>query len=300
MAIQDFEREDLEVLKKEKVPSTFEIKTEPQKKMLKIVSLSPLSSVATFRHLESAETYYLAAKPTSAPAQQRIRIFAGLFGFPAPNLRVTLWDMNTGNKIAEATTNEDGIADITIAAKDPTSTNIVTGVGDRFPIMPQLNPFADIQPFTVWYIVVKATSISDRYARFIGRSIGEPLPHIFWREKPRTVIGILGIRFTFADLIPVFGTMSLRYEIGVSAWCSTPSPRPTHEECCRPEYAAWWDVKVYATNRKEEVKDVLAGRKGFVGGDKINLDYHLKYTITTTGITYDGRYLVKKRCAWEE
>ncbi|RLI98060.1 MAG: hypothetical protein DRP00_02830 [Candidatus Aenigmatarchaeota archaeon] len=295
--IQEFEKKDLEFAKKGM--SVVEITSEPTKG-LKILSMSPSKNVAVLKRLEY-EKAYTAVKPTTSPAQQGITITASIFGFPLPKTKVSLFNLETGQKLGVVETDENGIAHYNINTNEPTSFSIVAGIGDtgRPPLFPMTNPLADIKPFTTWLIVVKATAISDRWARFIGRSIGEPLPYYFWKEKPRTVLGILGIRFTFADLVPVFGSQSLTYEIGISAYCNTVSPYPTYEECCDPKNAAWWDVKVYATNKKSEVGKVLKGETGYVGGDKINLDYHLKYTITTTGITFDGRYLVKKRCDWE-
>jgi len=296
--IQRFEEEDFEMVKRSAGTGEYEILTEPAKKIIKVVCLSPTKNVSTLRHL-SYETAWWSIKPSTAPAKQGIRIYAGLRQFPMPNVKISLFNLNTGEKITEATTNEDGYADVELTFRDPADMTVVCGLGDRVPLLPTVNPFADVQPLAVWFVVVKATAIKDRWARYAGRAIGEPLPYRFWREKPRTVLGVLGIRYTFADLVPVFGSQSLSYEVGVSAYCDTPDPSPTHEECCAPENAAWWDVKVYATKNPKNVKDVLQGKSGLVGGDRINIDYHLKYTITTAGITYDGRYLVKRRCEWE-
>ena len=279
--------------------NTYTITSDPSKKMLKVVSASGVKNVLVLRHLEY-ETAVWAVKPTTAKSTQGIGVTVNLFGYTAQGVPVSLWNIETKEKLAPAKTDKNGLANFTISSEKPLTMNVVAGLGENYaPLFPTTNPFADIQTATFWYVVVKATALNDKWPRYIGRSYGEPLPHKFWVEKPETVLGILGVKTTFADLVPAFGPQSLYYEVGISAYCNTADPFPSKEECCKPENSAWWDVKVYATNKQEEVNDVLQGRKGFIGGDKINLDYHVRYIITPTGITFGGRYLVKRRCPWE-
>jgi hypothetical protein len=86
--------------------------------------------------------------------------------------------------------------------------------------------------------------------------------------------------------------------------CNTPEPYPPAEKCCEYAKNTWWQLDVYATNDPTKVKETYDGAN-HIGGDKINLDYHLKYEITKSAVTYKGKYLKKKpdgtiRCPWME
>ena len=75
----------------------------------------------------------------------------------------------------------------------------------------------------------------------------------------------------FIDIVPVFGDKAVTLEYGVSAYCNTVSPRPSHEECIRARRNTWWRFEVEAFNGEDKVK---------ISGD-LNLDRHLKVTLTS-------------------
>jgi hypothetical protein len=156
---------------------------------------------------------------------------------------------------------------------------------------------------SVWLIVTKSKNLTDVWARWQGRAFFRGLPYFFWREQPSSVVGLAGREVGYVDLVPCPDGRTIPMELGVSAYCNTPEPYPPAEKCCEYAKNTWWMVEVFATNKREDVAATVKGEANRIGGDKINLDYHLKYTVDSTAVTYKGKYLKqtpegKVRCPW--
>ena len=293
MKLQSFDSEAI----KQQTPENFilEAETEPTKNIIKLLTLDGRKSVASIKYLAyGGGTPYV--KPSDKPGTLGLGINASLANFPLSNTDITLFNFETGERIGTIKTDENGKAIYHLSASEPGSGNILAIIGerDKMPLFPTVNPFADIKPFSFWYIVIKATALKDRWARHCGRALFTELPVTFYRYR-RYILGVLARYYTFAEIIPVAGTQRLRYEVGISAWCDTAKANPTHEECCKN--LAWWDVKIYATNDKRRIDDAKKGHPDLlIGGDKINIKYHLVYWITPQSVTYDGRIKVSEWC----
>lgn len=291
--LQSFDSEAI----KQQIAENFilEAETEPTKNIIKLLTLDGRKSIASIKYLAyGGGTPYV--KPTTQPSTLGLSINVSLAKFPLPNTDITLFNFETGKRLGVVKTDENGQATYNLSATEPGSGNILAAIGerDKMPLFPAMNPFADMKPFSFWYIVIKATALKDRWARHCGRAINRDLPVFFYRYR-RYILGVLAGYYTFAEIIPVAGTQRLRYEVGISAWCDTASPNPTHEECCANQ--AWWDVKVYATNDKRKISDARNGHPELlIGGDKINVKYHLVYWITPQAVVYEGRTKVSDWC----
>jgi len=240
------------------------------------------------------------AAQTASPGRTafcRPKFVITAYGKPMSRVTVSLFSGDV--VIAKSETDENGEVSFDLAYSDPGVYNYVAVIGERKPLILSGNPRAYPFTVTVWLIVTKSRNLTDRWARLQGRSFFRKLPVYFWREMPISVVGLAGRNVGYVDLVPCITGASIPMEIGVSAYCNTPEPYPPKEKCCEYAKNTWWRVDVYATNNPKDVTATLKGEKNHIGGDKINLDYHLKYTITSTGVTFNGKYLKQIRCDWE-
>ncbi|HDN18283.1 MAG TPA: hypothetical protein ENF41_04400 [Candidatus Bathyarchaeota archaeon] len=225
------------------------------------------------------------------------------FGRPIPHVTVTLFERYTRKKIATTKTDRNGIATFVFNSDAPTPPkSYIAVIGEKYPIRTFNNPRA--YPFRVgtWLLYYKVKNETDKWLRLVGRAYDGNLPHKFWREKPRTVVGRAGTLreyVGFTDLLPVISGVEVPIEVGISAYCNTPEAYPPSDKCCEYAKNTWWRVDLYATNRPEELTETIRGEKNHIGGDSINLDYHLKFRATTDSVTYLGKCLKYARCPWE-
>jgi len=299
MSVQKFEKEDLEIVRKEASRSNILVSETPEQRLhVKFIKTTPTVISAVLKHL-SYEFGTPFTKPTTKPSEIVLTSNVSVFGIPIPNVKITYFDEKTKEPIGYSITDEQGNAKLMVRSDEPKELSVVSMIGERYPMLDAaLSPLADRRRLAFWFVVVIAEPVRDRWARYIGRSINESLPYRFWKEKPRTVLGILGGRTKFADLIATCDARHVTLEIGISAYCDTSDPSPSHDECC--ENLAWWRVNVYATKNPKEVKEVLLGKDEFlVGGDYINIDYHLEFMFTPDSATFNGRKFIRQRCPQE-
>ena len=295
--MQEFEKQDLEFVKQKATGiEGEEITFLATKPLIKFIGLSGTSISSRLKALEY-DAGIAFQKPSAAPANATMTAYVAVVGFPLKNVKVSFVDTSTNKVIATKTTDQAGLASINISSDEPKEMNLMAYFGPSSPLLPSLSPRVAFNRLAFWFIVIKAQAVKDRWARYIGRAINKELPYRFWTEMPRSVLGVLGVRFTFADLVPVTAERSLTYEIGISAYCDTDSAYPSKEECCAN--LAWWKVNLYATKDPREVQAVLKGEKGYVGGDYINIDYHLVYRITTDNVSFVERKFIVQRCPQE-
>jgi len=238
------------------------------------------------------------AKPKNAKATLRYQVAS--FGKPIPKVPVTLMDSNW-NILGTRRTDENGLVEFDVEFNRPGGYvfNAVIGEGRVRPLT-YMSPRVSRIFVKVWLIKVEQVDSTDVWLRWVGRSILEPLPHDFWRVQPKTVIGLAIPKESksYYMLVPVVSGVTLTLELGVSAVCNTPTAYPPPDVCCEYAKGTWWWYKLYAKSSNDsDWKEV--------GGDKINLDYHLKYSVTTDSVTYKGRCLKlmengKVRCEWEK
>jgi len=297
MSIQVFEQEDYVKVKEiAKSSNTIVKEQSPRRFHVKLIKTTPtkLTSILTYLKYDSGTAF---TNPATIPASIVLTSNVSVLGIGVPNVKITYINEETGKRVGYGVTDELGNTSITINSKEPGEMNIISVIGENTPLLGvDISPLADRSLIAFWFIAIRATPIKDRWARYIGRSIDEPLPYRFWKEKPRTVLGILGGRVVFSDLVAVANT-SRTYEIGISAYCDTSSPTPSHDECCAN--LAWWKVEVFATKKPREAPSVLKGETGFVGSDYINLDYHIKLNISRDSVTFAGRTFINQRCPQE-
>lgn len=220
------------------------------------------------------------------------------FGKPVPNRKVTL--QKGSDVVGTAKTDKNGKVNFPLSFDEAGVETYYAYVGQKPPVLLSPNPRVESFSVSVWYIAIHSKNISDRWARWQGRAYFKPLPRNFWRDQPRSVIGLAGGNIGFADLVPVVSEVGYPLEVGVSAFCNTKDPYPNHDECCEARKDTWWQFDVHATNDPKQVASVRKGESGHVGGGKINIDYHLKYNIAYSGVTFEGRCLKKVNCDWEE
>jgi len=218
-------------------------------------------------------------------------------GRPIEGAPVTLF--LAGEKVAEGETNENGEVSFPHAYTDVGVYDYVAVLGKKLPAITVGNPRAVPFRVRVWTIVTRSRNVSDVWARWQGRAFFRGLPWIFWTEQPSSVVGLAGRPIGFVDLVPAPDGVTIPMELGVSAYCNTPEPSPTAERCCEYAKNTWWMFEVFATSDPRQVPDTVAGAANKIGGDQINLDYHLKYNIDSASVTYRGRYLKYQRCPWE-
>jgi len=222
-------------------------------------------------------------------------------GKPQAGIPVTFWlDME---KMGEDVTDQNGLVSFPTEYAEIGVYDYQAVIGERPPLLPVGSPRAMKFRVSVWLMAVFARNLTDVWYRWVGRARWRSLPHIFWVDQPTSVVG-LGYPsrdrpIGFVDVIPVVEGTTVPIEIGVSAFCNTPEPDPPPEKCCEYARNTWWDMFICATNDPKQVPDTVLGNANKVGGDKVNLDYHLKYEASSSGITYNGRYLKQQRCPWE-
>jgi len=144
-----------------------------------------------------------------------------------------------------------------------------------------------------WEVRVITERITDKWARWLGRSIyRQPLPQLFWRY-PGYRVGLAGWGI-WRDIIPVVGSNSVEYMVGISAWCNTEEPYPVEGLCCDARQYTWWSSNI-------DARKVAGGAWTVLGTDQINLSYHNSATFTTSSATYNGRCVAQgpDLCGWE-
>lgn len=191
----------------------------------------------------------------------------------------TLYLFKDGNMVSEVQTDEGGKAAFNLPSNKPASDTYTVSL---LPELTPIIPLQDIFQLSIWAVTCQVRNLTDRWWRLAGRSFAGDLPRIFWK-KPGYTIGLaapLGAATArqmpvFIDLVPVFGDQSMTLEYGISAFCNTPNPYPTQEECKAARKNTWWEFTVEGFNGKS-TKSV----KG-----KLNIDRHLRVSLTADNIT---------------
>lgn len=231
------------------------------------------------------------------------------FGIPIEGVRVYLFRSGEEKPLMYKETDENGMVFFNLKFTKPGVYDYIATLKPTYPMFHN-TPWTIRNRIVVWLIVVKSRRVYDRWARWLGRAYGlvEHLPYYFWDPrrggKYRFIMGLAGRRIGYFDLVPVVDDIVYYYELGVSAYCGTSSPRPSRKECCEVAKRTRWEVKVYATNNPREVDETIRGGANYIGGDKILLDWHLVYKITKDGVYFLGKCLLypprsnKPRCPW--
>ncbi len=237
-------------------------------------------------------------KVSKARALLRYQVTA--FGKGLKGVPVTLMDRDF-NVLGTKVTDDEGYVTFEFTYDNPGVYvyNAVIGEGRVKPLT-YLSPRVSRIVVTVWLVKVKQVASTDVWLRWVGRTLLEPLPHDFWKDLPRSIVGLAHPKYSRAYhmLVPVISGLTVNLELGVSAACNLPKTWGTKEECCRYAKGTWWTYKVL-------VKKSLKSDWVEVGTDKINLDYHMKFKVTTSDFTYKGKCLSltndgEVRCAWEK
>ena len=240
-----------------------------------------------------------AASVSPETARARLTYQVSSFGKGVPKVPVTLMDSNY-NVLETKETDENGLVDFSLEFNSPGSYVYYAVIGEgKVKPLTLMSPRVTRTFIKVWLVKVQQINSTDVWLRWVGRAMLEPLPHDFWRVHPRTIVGLAIPKLSRAYhmLVPVVLGINLNLELGVSAACNTPTAYPPSDTCCQYAKGTWWTYKLYY---KSSVKSDWVES----GGDKINVDYHLKYVVTTDGISYKGRCLKpmpngKVRCSWE-
>jgi len=240
------------------------------------------------------------ASPGGTPTlQTTLKVSA--FGKTAPGIPVSLF--LGGEKVASGETDQNGLVTFPSEYSEVGSYQYTAVIGDQLPLLPEGSPRATRFLVGVWLIAVFCRNVTDTWLRWVGRARWRPLPWMFWTEQPSSVVGLgypgVDRPIGFIDVVPVPQGTTVPIEIGNSGWCNTPERFPTSEKCCEYAKNTWWDMFICATNDPKQIPETVAGRANKVGGDRVNLDYHLKYEASSSGVTYKGRYLKYQRCPWE-
>jgi len=238
---------------------------------------------------------------TTASLVSTLKVIA--MGRPVPRVPVSLF--LGSEKVATEKTNEEGLVNFSLSFTEPGVYNYIAviGTGEHPPLIIQGNPRAVSLGVTVWIIAVFCRNITDTWARAVGRAYFRGLPWIWWIDQPSSLRGIVypsvDRPIGFIELIPCPQGVTIPEEVGNSAYCNTPEPYPPSAKCCEYARNTWWEMFLCATNDPKQVPQTITGNVNMVGGDRINLDYHLKYNITSSSVSYLGRYLKYQRCPWE-
>lgn len=220
-------------------------------------------------------------RTTNAPTQTLLSSHVSAFGYPLQNIPVTFYDLTANKKISTKATDSRGYTTQNITYPTPTKKIIVSFIGEEYtPIVEVIPGLSAKTVLSVWLIKLVSKNISDTWMRLQGRALGHELNRLFWREQPWTTIGLAGW-LEFIELIPVVSGQTIRYEVGVSAWCNTPEPFPPKEKCEEYRKNTWWQFDLYASNSPSEPKHV--------GGGKINIDSHLVYELTANSVRFVER-----------
>ena len=218
------------------------------------------------------------------------------FGKPVSGAPVSLFLGDT--RVGKTTTNENGEASFRLNFSSPGVHSYLAVIGETKPLFITGNPRAYSFKVSVWFVYTRSRNLTDIWARWQGRSFFRPLPVNFHREMPSSVIGLAGRDVGYVDLVPCIDGITIPMEIGVTAYCNTPERYPPEEKCCEYAKNTWWRLDVYATNDPKRVAATLQGAN-HIGGDEIHREYHLKYSITSNGVSFNGRFLKAIRCPWQ-
>jgi len=223
------------------------------------------------------------------------------FGKPQGNVPVTFWLGK--EKVGEGLTDENGLVVFPTTYTEIGVYDYQAVIGETLPLLPEGSPRATRFRVSVWLIAVHARNQTDVWLRWVGRARWRSLPHIFWVDQPTSVVGLgypnVDRPIGFVDVVPVPAGTTVPIELGVSAFCNTPEPDPSPAKCCDYAKNTWWEFFLCATNDPTQIPATVRGTANKIGGDKVNLDYHLKYEASSTGVSYKGKFLKYQRCSWE-
>mgnify|MGYP001066681269 CR=1 FL=1 len=227
------------------------------------------------------------------------------FKKPQPNIPVSLFLGK--ERVGYAKTDQSGLVTFPTMYTEPGVFDYVASIGEMYPPIIPGSPRAYNFRVGVWLVAVFCRDVSDIWLRWVGRSFFRDLPVYFWHPPPEgQPISVIGLGFPgldrpigFIDLVPCPSTVTIPMELGVSAWCNTTDPYPPPDVCCEAAKNTWWEMAVYATNDPRDTVQTAQGTANEKGKGNINLDYHLKFDITSEEVSYKGRYLKQQRCPWE-
>lgn len=225
-------------------------------------------------------------KETTRPSETGLSARLTAFGSGVPNIDIEFRDRTTGKTLAVVETDSNGYARYTVKYGSPgLQKQLEAGIYPISPATEMIPGMSSTKLFSLWTILTKTRNLTDVWARFQGRAIGHKLDRTFHHTQPHTVIGLAGW-IDFIELVPVLEGQSIRYEIGIPAWCNTPEARPTAEKCEEYRKNTWWKAGLYASNTERAPT--------LVAENKINLDYHLVYEITASHVRFvERRYIGK-------
>jgi len=296
MPLQDFDRKAITLLKAKAGEEAFSIKPLPSVAEVPATfglgigfALTSPRNLAVVRKIAGAMfdgspmTRYM--RESTKPTVTSLCATLTAFGRGIPEIDIEFYDKARGKTLAIKATDSSGRALCDFNYGSPgIQTTIESFIYPRPLIcMSGLNYSSKL--LSVWTILLKSQNVTDVWERLCARALGEALPRLFWKEKPHTIIGLAG-KLEFLELVPVFEGQTVRYEVGVSAWCNTPEPYPSEAKCDEYRKNTWWQFDLYASNTAEAPKHV--------GGGRINVDYHLVYNLTATSVTLEERRYVGK------
>ena len=217
--------------------------------------------------------------------------------------RLYVYTSTDGREWEEEVTsfNNKGYAYVNIFSKEPAVVSLVASLRPMTEFMLgrkeilSLLPLVDYRLITFWLLRVRTTPISDRWARWQGRAIWrQPLPCQFWFPHHVGYTTGLAGGVDWYEVVPAVTGIGFKYQVGVSAWCNTPDPYPPMGACCEARKNTWWKAEIYA---KKGPRD----KWGYVGGDKINISFHITAEFNTDGYSYKGRCVCEDvACTWEQ
>ena len=193
-------------------------------------------------------------------------------------------------KVSISTSSDEEISLLNVASYLKLSPSRIMMLGDRVNML----PFAALTKITFWGVKTEVVNKTDIWARWMGRAVYRtPLPFYFWKEG--YAIALAGT-IAWRSIVPASDGKTVRYQVGVSAYCNTPSARPSHSQCCDARKKTWWTSKIYArSSPSEEFQEV--------GEDDINISFHNTATFTSSSASYEGKCLACEDhglCGWEQ
>lgn len=253
----------------------------------KLVSVESASVLVVLREVDVAGRSYVS--PSTAKPSVTVNIKVAEFVD-----RVGIYDYNK-RKVVGVYDVKDGGVSVGLEFGDVGTYRYLAFPGGVY--VPNVSEaLGEVFRVKVWGILVETVRISDRWARFLGRSVGERLPRLFWRY-PGFAVGLADWG-KWVEFVPVLDGMSIRYEVGVSAYCDTPDPYPPDDVCCEVRKNTWWEARLYTIGAR--------GSRRLVGSDRINLSFHSLYKLTYSSVVHKGRCVADYDplfrgglCGWE-
>jgi hypothetical protein len=270
VSLQGFEEEALSTVERHARIHEFELRYRPLFHVLaepvNVLHCDSASLTAALTDLGGWAIRY--ASPGRASASRSYSARVG----PLPLARAYLSLFEDGELVERAQADERGRASFSFDVSGPTKKACTVTLLPR--PAPLANPLQDSFKLTAWLITVRLARTTDVWLRLVGRSFNEELPRIFWREKPWWTIGLGFVGAFFVDLVPVFGDATMTLYYGISAWCNTPEPYPSHEKCLEYRRRTWWTFEIECFNGRD--------RKRF--SHDINIDRQVKLTATADDV----------------